>query len=212
MSTPRKIELSAIQLAKLEAFLPALTRVLSRHYRPDCCVAAARITCDVFERLHIPCQPLAVEVLLFNRAMLERAEQIGRLPASQAECNRWAIESGAWGVELGLRAGIDPNDPGHVVAVAWGMCMIDATLPQAARPEHGILPRPMAAVVSPEFLRGDRVFWDAEDWGKVCYTAIPAGRHFTKSRDWQDRKRVEPIVRDLVRTVRSAIRDRDDAA
>jgi hypothetical protein len=130
------LNLHPAQEQKLAAVMNAACKVFPPLYRPDSCIAAARVLTDVFERLHVKARPLSVVADIFNAALLARAEaEGGRLPADTAEYRRWVEESGCWWLTLGSGGDPEPGKgPGHVAVVAWESVLIDLTLPQATRP------------------------------------------------------------------------------
>ena len=70
------MELPEVQERKLHAVMNAACHFFPRRYRPDGCIAAARVLVDVLERLHVRCRPLSVVVDVFNPQMVARATVI----------------------------------------------------------------------------------------------------------------------------------------
>jgi hypothetical protein len=195
------------QERKLAAVMNAACRVFARRYRPDSCIAAARVLVDVFDRLHAKVRPLAVVVDVFNPAMVTRAEaEGGRLPADTEEYRRWIEESGCWWLTLG--GGTDPEPgkwPGHVGVVAWESVLIDLTLPQATRQQRGIVLAPAAVQVGREFLDGSDRRVVMMNSSELHYQARPDDRSFMKSPDWCDRRRHKEVIQEILRRTRDEL-------
>jgi hypothetical protein len=201
--------LSDCQTRKLACVMDAACDELPRRYRPDCCIAAARVLIDVFAELHVRARPLAVSVDVFNPPFVQRAEANGgRLPATTEEYQSWTAECGAWWLTLGHPAS-EPQPgkwPGHVVVVAWESILIDLSLPQAGRPERGINLVPLVVQVRPDDLDGTgRRVVDCNGC-ELHYLARPDDRTFLAAPDWQDRRRHEPTVREILARVRAELR------
>jgi hypothetical protein len=201
-----RLELPRVQERTLTAVMDAACTVFPRHYRPDGCIAAARLLVDVFGRLHVPCRPLAVVVDVFNPAMVARsAAEGGRLPRDTEEYRRWIDESGCWWLTLG---GGDPEPgtwPGHVAVAAWDRVLLDLTLPQASRPQRGIVLAPAAVQVWPEVLDGSCRRVVAMHGCELHYQARPEDRSFMLSADWQCRERHRDVVAELLARVRDEL-------
>ncbi len=202
------LELPPAQERKLAAVMNAACKVFPPRYRPDSCIAAARVLVDVLDRLHVRARPLAVVADIFNAALLTRAQaEGGRLPSDTAEYCRWVEEDGAWWLTLGP-GGAEPEPgkwPGHLAVVVWESVLIDLTLPQASRPRRGIVLAPVAVQVDRPFLTGEcrRVI---ELGGcEAHYLARPEDRSYQAAPDWQDRSRHAGVVRAIVRRVRDEL-------
>jgi hypothetical protein len=140
-------------------FLPRLCEVVREElhigtlYRPDCCIAATAILNEVLDYFKLTARPLSVIATVFNPVMSERIEREGMPTLEEAErdwfprgCHSLAVGAG------------DPEPgkwPGHLVTVLGGRVLIDLTLDQANRPQHGIvLPVPIIAPPGRGFLDG----------------------------------------------------------
>jgi hypothetical protein len=208
MTTPSQPpELTPWQERKLEAVMNAACTVFTPRYRPDSCVAAARVLVDVFDRLHARARPPSVVVDVFSPSMVARAEaEGGRLPADTEEYQRWIEESGCWWLTLGGGGDPEPGKwPGHVGVVAWESVLIDLTLPQAARPQRGIALAPAAIQVGAEFLDGSEGRVVTMNGSELHYQARPENRSFMQSPDWRDRKRHRDVVQAILRRARDEL-------
>ncbi len=199
---PADYGLSAAQYAKVSAFMDAACVTLPLFYRPDCCIAATAIACDVLGGwLHMKLRPLAVQIEIANPAIVAQ----GRWPADQEEYRRWQTEYGAWWVSLGDPAAEGPGWSGHLVAVVYGTAVIDLSLPQASRPAKGIVLPAVLFEAGPGFLEGQ-----ARDLGVngslLVYRARPDDRSYASAPDWQDARRRAPAVRAIRDRMRAALR------
>jgi hypothetical protein len=194
------------QEAKLNAVRDAACAVFPRHYRPDSCIAAARVLVDAFDRLHVRVRPLSVTVDVFNPAMVARASaEGGRVPETDEEYQRWVEESGCWWLTLGIGDPEPGKWPGHVTVVAWDRVLIDLTLPQASRPQRGIVLAPAAIQVWAEVLTGAERRVVTMHGCELHYRARPQDRSFMGSRDWQCRDRHKEVVSEIVRRARDEL-------
>ncbi len=200
--------LSAAHERKLIAVMNAASKVFLPRFRPDCCILAARVLVDVFERLHAKARPLSVVVDVINAAMVTRAEvESGRLPVGNEEYQRWVEESGCWWLTLGGGGESKPGRwSGHVAVVAWESVLIDLTLAQASRPQRGIVLAPAAIQVGREFLDGSERRVVTMNGSELHYQARPEDRTFMPSPDWCDRQRHGDVVAEILRRARDELR------
>jgi hypothetical protein len=162
---------------------------------------------DVFHHLHARVRPLSVTVEVFNAAMVARAaSEGGRLPQTTEEYQRWVEESGCWWLTCGANGEPEPGRwPGHVVVVAWKAVLIDLTLPQASRPQRGIVLPPVAVRVWPEVLTGDDPRVLNVNGCELLYQARTEDRSFMCGPDWCRREPHREVVRAILRRVRDAM-------
>jgi len=140
-----------------QSFLPYFCEVV-RHelrigtlYRPDCCIAATAILIDVLDYFRMTARPLSVLATVFNPAMSRRIEREGMPTLEEAEGD-WFLK-GCHSLAVGLGDPEPGKWPGHLVANLADKLLIDLTLDQADRPQHGIvLPMPIIAPFPREFL------------------------------------------------------------
>ncbi len=93
--------------------------------------------------------------------------------------------------------------PGHLVATLGGKVLINLTLDQADRPEHGIvLPVPIVAPLSPEFLTHEGQMVGMVNGCRVVYEARPDDCSFERSNDWKSRKRHAAVVGAAIRRLK----------
>jgi hypothetical protein len=204
------LELSPPQERTLAAVMDASCKVFPPRYRPDSCIAAARVLVDVFDRLHVKARSLAVAVDVFNPAMVARAKAEGdRLPADTEEYQRWVEGSGCWWLTLGGGGDPEPGKwPGHVGVVAWESVLLDLTLPQATRAQRGIALAPAVIQVGAEFLDGSERRVVAMSGSELHYLARPDDRSFMSSPDWCDRQRHRDVIKDILRRTRGELERR----
>jgi hypothetical protein len=207
MTIPLDLPLGQQRL--LTAVMDAACKVFPPRYRPDACIAAARVLVDVFDRLHVKCRPLAIAVDVFNPAMVTRAgAEGGRLPQRTEEYQQWVEESGCWWLTLGLGEPAPGKWPGHVAVVVWERVLLDLTLPQATRHQHGILLAPAAIQVGPEFLDGSQRRVVRMNGCELHYQAHLDDQTFLRARDWYDRQRHKDVVAAILRLARDQLSKR----
>ena len=108
------------------------------------------------------------------------------MPGTPGELPSWTSEPGVWSVGIGY--GIDPRDrrwPGHLV-LRSGSHLIDATIDQANRPQHGIVMPPMllAPHVADEFWRAKKLLGVEINDCQVVYEARPNDNSYLSSPVW----------------------------
>jgi hypothetical protein len=170
-------------------------------YRPDCCIAATAILIDVLDYFRLTARPLSVIATVFNPAMSGRIEREGMPTLEEAELD-W-FPHGCYSLAVGSGDPEPGKWPGHLVANLADRPLIDLTLDQADRPQHGIvLPVPILAPFPPEFLNEDGQMAGVVNGCRVVYEAQPFDRSFERSNDWRSRKRREAVVGAAIRRLK----------
>jgi hypothetical protein len=188
-------------------FLPRVCEVvrdemrIGTHYRPDCCIAATAILIDVLDYFRLTARPLSVIATVFNPAMSGRIEREGMPTLKEAERD-W-FPHGCYSLAVGSGDPEPGKWPGHLVANLADRVLIDLTLDQADRPQHGIvLPMPILAPFPSEFLTEDGQMAGLVNGCRVVYEARPDDRSFERSNDWRSRKRRDAVVAAAVRRLK----------
>jgi hypothetical protein len=191
-------------------FLPWLCEVVREElhigtlYRPDCCIAATAILNEVLDYFQLTATPLSVIATVFNPVMSERIAQEGMPSLEEAERD-W-LPRGCYSLAVGVGDPEPGKWPGHLVTVLGGQVLIDLTLDQANRPQHGIvLPMPILAPCDPEFLAGEAQVAGIVGGCRVIYEARPDDRSFERSNDWRSRKRRTDVVGRAVRRLKGKV-------
>jgi hypothetical protein len=171
-------------------------------YRPDCCIAATAILIDVLDHFRLTAKPLSVIATVFNPAMSGRIEREG-MPTLEAAERDW-FPRGCYSLAVGVGDPQPGKWPGHLVVNLGDQVLIDLTLDQADRTQHGIvLPMPIVAPFPPDFLTGDGQMVGLVNGCRVVYEARPADRSFERSNDWRSRKRRDAVVGAAIRLLKS---------
>jgi hypothetical protein len=188
-------------------FLPRLCEVvreelhIGTHYRPDCCIAATAILNEVLDYFRLTARPLSVIATVFNPVMSERIAQEGMPTLEEAERD-W-FPKGCYSLAVGAGDRQPGKWPGHLVTVLGGQALIDMTLDQANRPQHGIvLPAPIIAPLTPDFLTKEAGVAGMVNRCRVVYQARPDDRSFERSNDWKSRKRRAGVVGSAIRRLK----------
>ena len=169
----------------------------------DSCIAATRIVVDVLKRFDTRAEALTVQVMVVNRAFLERAKREVP-PHERYELERWYLESGAYTVGIGVGEAEPGKWPGHLVAVVKREFLVDVTLDQANRPARDILLPPyLVATVSDKFLKGriDLPIPIASGSG-VIYYPFPTDRSYRVSPLWSVKSRTARTVDEVAKRLR----------
>ena len=191
-------------------FLPRLCEVVRQElhigalYRPDCCIAATAILNEVLDYFKLTGRPLSVIATVFNPVMSERIAREGMPTLEEAERD-W-FPKGCYSLAVGAGDPQPGKWPGHLVTVLGGQVLIDLTLDQANRPQHGIvLPMPILAQCDPDFLAGKARLAGMVGSCRVVYEARPGDRSFERSNDWRSRKRRADVVGAAIRLLKEEV-------
>lgn len=173
-----------VPFAPLTAALTEIApRILAEHYTPDCCIGATNIAIRVLRAFGFHSVPLVVSAHVSNTHLYERLKS-GKFTG--------ALEPGDWSVGIGY--GLDHRRPdkhhafdAHLVAcrhddATGGDTLIDLTLPQASRPEKGIVLEALA-VDLPAQWRTDPMAVKVND-AYVVYKPLETSRDFRAAPDW----------------------------
>lgn len=180
--------------------------IILKYFGEDSCIASTKVVLGVLATFGIEAQPVVVETLAFNPAMVRRVEAEGRMPVNLDETTRWSSECGSWSVGIGMEADYAAHSPGgwpgHLVAVS-GMTLIDASLGQANRPQRGLyVPPALVMAVTRDFmLSGKWASWWLEDGSVVMYRRHSSDRLLARAMaapDWRISGRTRPIIKALL--------------
>lgn len=174
--------------------------VLDRYSKSTCILTTAALI-DALAADGIPATPLAVGVFLMNGTFYERALAERRFPEGGAELNGW-IAGGAWSVGVGYGA----ENPakavgrwdGHLVALVRGRYLVDASLDQCDRPQHGIAAGLVVEalgtpVLTTPAVNGMRVQVGLQQ-GMAVYELRPGDRSYERAPDWRDMNRRLAVI------------------
>ena len=179
----------------LERLRTLIPEVLCNH-RPDCCILASRVALDVLHFFKIPAQPLSVKALIYNEPLVRRMSE-GRAPRTTAALEEAFQTDGSYSVGLGYGY-TEGKWSGHLVVVSQNE-MLDLTIGQACRPQHGIYVEPWVVSVDEEFVKGVQPLLLTRDGSVVKYTAFPHDFLFEKAPDWTNFSWRERLVNQVIR-------------
>jgi hypothetical protein len=138
--------------------------ILREYMRADGCIAATRVTLDVFRHFGVRGYPQVVQLDVFNPAFRLLTNKLGRMPTEEearAHDDIWLVTVGfprdnELDSLVGFLAG---RWHGHLVALlrlGRRHVLVDASLKQAERPEKGIaLPDILTLTVPASFPQGE---------------------------------------------------------
>lgn len=161
------------------------------NWREDgCCLEATRCLVDLAGRRGYRARPLACQTAVFNRMALDLWRR--GVPLGDPQWER----DGAHSVGIGYGEPRPGRWPGHLVAIVGEYWLLDATLEQADRPAYGIRLAPLAAAVTPAFLRGEERVVTATEQGGVTaiYEARPHDRSFRQAPGWRAEKMAPAVA------------------
>lgn len=174
--------------------------ILREYMRADGCIAATRVTLDVFRHFGVEGRPQVVQLDVFNPPFHRLCERLGRMPTEAealAQDDTWVVSVGFprdGGLDslLGHLAG---RWHGHLVAVfpvRRHFVMVDASLKQAERPAKDIaLPDILTLNVPASFVtQGDpHAIHDVE---RGCVLSYRPRQEYDPYEDAPDWKRPGP--------------------
>lgn len=177
--------------------------------RPDSCIFSTRIAVGVLRRLHIGASPLAVRVSIFNPLMSGRiaawtASSGGIAPPFDVVQKWFRDGSGCYSVGLGHGDPRPGSYAGHLVAAVSGGGLLDLSLDQANRREHGITLGPLRTHASAEFFKGELAHVERMNGSTLRYQ-IHDNNDWMKAPDWNIRKRSRPLIDELVAEIRGCV-------
>lgn len=163
--------------------------VLTNH-TPDSCIATAALTIRVLKALNddVDVYALKCRVAIANKVLSDYAfERGGVFPDTGSP----EYPVGGYGVGVGYIRGnetqeeLDSRYNGHLVVIYRRRFMLDFSIDQASRPQHGINLVPLVIPVGEPFLRGrsSLVWRHADTW--LHYMASPRAKDYVSSPAWQ---------------------------
>lgn len=170
----------------------------------DVCVLATRVGYDVLNYFGVESSPVVVRALAFNQPAVAWINERG--PDVSAEQLEEYDATGAWAVAIDEEDyGIPGRFPGHLVLhVPSERALVDLSVDQFARPEHGIvIPRSGIFDVPDDFFSDEgMVMYGLEGGGRLVYFYRPrAAKDFRSGVDW---KRKNPMSGRVIRKIRAA--------
>ena len=164
-----------------------------RDHSPDSCVASTWITVEVLRRLGIKAESLEVRLSVGNPAYERLVGEIGP-PQTKEALEEWFDQHGADVTGIGF----DPASPssigGHIVALADGWYLVDASIDQASNPSTGIVPPGVhIGRVDARFLMGRPQRLDTADLF-IEYQRHEVPTSWRESIDWGSNPQTESAV------------------
>jgi len=179
----------------LEQLRKAIPEVLCNH-RPDCCILASRVALDVLHLFKIPAKALSVKTVIYNEPLVKRMTE-GRTPRTNEDLEEAFQADGSYSVGLGYGY-TEGKWSGHLVVVSRNQ-MLDLTIGQASRPQHGIYVEPWVLEVDEDFVKGQKPLLLTSEGVVVKYTAFPLDLSFEKAPDWTTFSWRERLVNEVIR-------------
>jgi hypothetical protein len=176
--------------------------LILERWHPSSCIASTRVALDFLRELGIRAYPMAVRVVIANKPMARRW-QAGQFGRDQQEGLRWLAEDGSYSSGLGYAP--EHYDParewaGHLVCVVdRPQCavVLDISLDQASRPQHGVHLRPHVFITSRDWLAGETAHREEVDGSLLSYKVDLQNKRYLRWPDWTDKGRREPTLRAL---------------
>lgn len=142
----------------------------------DSCIATCRIALEVLRRFRIPANPIAVKLLALNakanKFMLGGHED-------------WVATQKHGSYSIGMGHGQGPDSQkwdGHLVLIVQRQWLLDLSIDQASRPEHGILTEPF--YTRKAFNANDVMLLRREQGTVLRYELDHENRYWKNAPDW----------------------------
>ncbi len=165
--------------------------ILGHGISVDSCIASTRIGVEALRRIGIAAGPTAVKVAAFNK------EGHRAMVAGHPE---WVREQrdGAYGIGIGYPTD-GPGWDGHLVITVERKWLLDLSIDQASRPEHGIVLKPF--FTRRAFTSKGVMLLRIPDGGALRYELDPDNKAYKHAPDWRLTK-WGPIVKEIVAAIR----------
>jgi len=157
------------------------------------CILHTRIATLLARKAGVRARPLTCALTVANAEWLALAEELDRMP----DVEEWRGGEWALGIGQGKAPGQKGYD-GHVVVVVEDRWVLDLTLDQANRPQHGIEVRPGYFRVERDWLRGGRRIAFRRNGAFIQYEARPEDRGFLAVPDWTEVRANQPLIRRIL--------------
>jgi hypothetical protein len=195
--TPRLADL----LARLE---PVVREEMLKVAVPNCCVATVAVLCRVFKHHGFKPRALPVTVVIQNPKMVRLLASGARIPDDPEATRRWFKATGAHSIGIVPESALASRMRGYEAYGGHLLChvqdvLVDASLDQASRPEHGIrIPPFMAVHATAPFLRGDGMLVGKVHGCEVQYRPL-RDQSWRSAPDWIDERRYRETVNAILK-------------
>lgn len=156
--------------------------LVHRGMRPDSCVAQTRIGIEVLRYFGLHAKAISITAMIYNGVFMADPQRY----IQETDKTKWGE---AWSVGLGFDPDLPgtPEGSGTHLGILLDDVLVDLTLPQGSRPDHGIELRPSAFLVPPQFARAPlEVPFTYDESGMVLvYTSRPKDKRYTRVSDWR---------------------------
>jgi hypothetical protein len=203
------------QLYLLAAYQELARPLLLDWMLPNGCIAATRVTLDVFAYFGVVGRPLVVQADVFNPRFAALFAKLKRPPTEQEAlaCSDVYLVTIGYPRDGEARQ-VDPDSTmwcGHLVALLTLQdgrhMLVDPTLDQAARPDHDIaVPGVVLTQVPPAFVKYQEAHPHVLPGGVVVrYAPRRAFEPYHHAPDWiEGRAKYGPLTVKLIRTLEAA--------
>lgn len=196
------MDLSSYHIKMIEVIARVTPKILSKYYREDCCIVAARIIIEVLKKLHFKdVKPFVIEANIFNEIYVKK----GRIPQNEEEAQEW-LKEGAWQIVLGDRSKkTEGKWDGHLVVLINNKYMLDVAVYQACRPHKQINLDPIFTTVPEDFINGEDKCQLMFNNCLIVYVSYPEDQSYQKAKDWWDVNQSKDVVSEILSEVKSIL-------
>lgn len=170
---------------------------VSKNYALNCCIAASTIVSDALSFFGVECEPMAVDIIAYNKAGREASD--AGLPISE-----WPDEAWSVGSDHDRPVG-GPGYDGHLVVYFPGKGFVDLTCNQYRKPDKGIaVEAPIWVELPDDYEMGKWLELPRPDGTKVVYRLRPDQKRWKHAKDYRSpyRKR---FAGEMIRHIRGVM-------
>jgi len=178
----------------ISEFLSYARPLILEHFNSDSCIASTRVTIETMKYFGLDFKPLATQALVFNKPAWTHFRD-NELEVNDMEA--WDKIDGSWSVGLGFPPNGDYKGfVGHLIAYSKSLSkIIDCSLDQATRPEHGIIVKPIVLNVDAGlFKKGNFFILD----NVVLLYRTMTNSTYQSAPDWKLKSKWKPIVTECI--------------
>jgi hypothetical protein len=177
---------------------------------PNNCIATVAVLCRVFRHHRFHARAVPCTVVIRNRRMVDCLDKGMVIPSDPELMRAWMKATGSYSVGIVPESALESlargykGFGGHVICHVQDT-LVDASLCQANRPEHGIkLPSLIAMPALDRFMRGEGALVGEIAGCEVEYRPL-RDSSWRKAPDWIDERRYREAVNSILE--RSALCD-----
>lgn len=185
-------------------------QVFMRTGIPNTCILSTSIACRIGKRLGLMFKPSPARAIVFNPVLVTKLEEWCATNKTDSPprsvVDDFVGRDGCWNVGVGFGERVPGKYAGHVVAIVEDRALVDLTIGQANRREHGIkIPKAIVAEIDDDFVQGGALFVPIN--GSLVIYQQRDDKTFLSTPDWNtNTRRDSDVVEMMVKKISARIR------